>query len=111
MDLAKKKCIPCTKEMPSLKGSALEPYVSALASSWEVVGEHHLVRQFLFKNFVQALAFVNQVGLIAEKEQHHPDIYLSWGKVRVELWTHKIDGLSENDFILAAKIAAVFDKQ
>ena len=103
MNLTKKKCIPCAKGTPPLKGTALQPYL-ALTSNWKVVAEHHLTREFLFKNFVEALEFVNKVGKLAEQEGHHPDIYLSWGKVAIELWTHKIDGLSENDFILAAKI-------
>jgi 4a-hydroxytetrahydrobiopterin dehydratase len=71
---------------------------------WEVVNEHHLRRTFKFPDFMQALAFVNKVGEVAEKEGHHPDILLSWGKAEVTTWTHSIDGLSEGDFILAAKV-------
>jgi 4a-hydroxytetrahydrobiopterin dehydratase len=107
MDLSTKKCIPCSKGTPPLRGDALQTYLKQLPSGWTLVNEHHLLREFSFKNFQEALAFTNQVGALAEEHQHHPDIYLSWGKVRVELWTHKIDGLSENDFILAAKIQLI----
>lgn len=75
-----------------------------LQPDWKVVDDHHLERSFKFKNFKEALEFTNAVAKIAEQEQHHPDIYLAWGKVKITLWTHKINGLSENDFILAAKI-------
>jgi len=71
---------------------------------WAIENEHHLQREFRFPDFRQALAFVNRVGEIAEQEGHHPDMLLSWGKVEVTLWTHKIDGLTESDFIMAAKI-------
>jgi 4a-hydroxytetrahydrobiopterin dehydratase len=78
---------------------------------WSIVDEHHITKTFKFPNFLEALKFVNQIGEIAEKEWHHPDIYLAWGKVRVDSWTHKIDGLTENDFILAAKLDAVHSAQ
>ena len=68
-----------------------------------MMGEHHLSKTYQFKNFVDALAFVNRVGELAEENFHHPDLYLAWGKVGVEIWTHKIDGLTESDFIFAAK--------
>lgn len=71
---------------------------------WEVVNEHHLKKLYKFPNFVTALAFVNRVGELAEKIGHHPDITLTWGKAGIEIWTHKIDGLTESDFVLAAKI-------
>ncbi len=102
--LAEKKCTPCQKGGQPLKGPALKPYVEELGSAWEVVDEHHLSREFTFEDFKQALAFVDRVGELAEQENHHPDIYLTYGKVRIELWTHKVGGLHENDFVLAAKI-------
>ena len=71
---------------------------------WEVVNEHHLLKNLAFEDFKSALAFTNEVGRIAEAEGHHPDIHLAWGKVRIEIWTHKINGLTESDFILAAKL-------
>jgi 4a-hydroxytetrahydrobiopterin dehydratase len=74
---------------------------------WEVVNGHHLKRAFTFPDFAKALAFVNKVGEIAENEGHHPDIFLTWGKAEITTWTHKIDGLTESDFILAAKIEKV----
>jgi len=78
-----------------------------ISQEWKVVGEHHLEREFKFKDFAAALAFTNKVGALAEAEGHHPDICLSWGKVKVIIWTHKINGLHENDFILAAKIDGI----
>lgn len=76
-----------------------------LKGDWKVVNEHHLEKEYQFKDFKEALDFTNQIGALAEEEGHHPDIHLGWGKVRIALWTHKINGLSENDFILAAKIS------
>jgi 4a-hydroxytetrahydrobiopterin dehydratase len=92
------------KIAPPLKGEALAALRTQIDPAWEVIEEHHLARAFKFRNFVDALAFVNKVGALAEEQGHHPDIFLAWGKVRVELSTHKIGGLSESDFILAAKI-------
>lgn len=98
-ELANKKCIP----LPPLKGEALVGLLSQLGNGWQIIQEHHLEKEFSFENFKQALAFTNKVGEIAEQEGHHPDIMLSYGKVVIQLWTHKIDGLNESDFILAAK--------
>jgi 4a-hydroxytetrahydrobiopterin dehydratase len=78
-----------------------------LGGGWRVVEEHHLEKEFAFKDFREALAFTNQVGELAEANNHHPDIYLTWGKVRITLWTHKIDGLTESDFVLAAKVDGI----
>jgi len=102
-DLSKKRCIPCRGGVPPLKGESLAKLKSQLDKNWKVIDEHHLEREFIFKNFQEALAFTNKIGEVAEQEDHHPDILLSYGKVKVLLWTHKIDGLSESDFILAAK--------
>ncbi len=102
-DLAAKQCVPCRGGVPPLKGEpllALEKQVS----DWKVVDEHHLLKTYAFPDFAKALAFVNRVGEIAEEQGHHPDIYLAWGRVDIKTWTHKIDGLTESDFILAAKI-------
>lgn len=76
---------------------------------WEVVNEHHLSKTYTFKNFAEALAFVNRVGAMAEEQWHHPDVHLAWGKVTVEIWTHKINGLTESDFVFAAKCDALRD--
>jgi len=102
-ELSKKHCIPCTVGVPPLKGEKLLQLAKKLSGGWEIIGEHHLEKTYLFPNFRQALIFTNRVGEIAEIEGHHPDVYLSYGKVVIQLWTHKIDGLSESDFILAAK--------
>ena len=102
-DLASKTCVPCRGGVPPLKGAELDPYRSQLPS-WNVVNEHHLEKTFKFPNFKAALAFTNQVGNLAEQQGHHPDIQLAWGKVTVTVWTHKINGLTESDFIFAAKV-------
>ena len=101
--LADKKCVPCRGGVPPLKGSELKA-LHQQTPQWEVINEHHLHREFRFPDFKQALAFVNRVGDVAEQEGHHPDILLGWGKAEVTTWTHKIDGLTESDFIVAAKI-------
>jgi 4a-hydroxytetrahydrobiopterin dehydratase len=101
--LADKKCVPCRGGVPPLRGEELKKLHENIPE-WEVVSEHHLHREFRFPDFKQALDFVNRVGAIAEQEGHHPDILLAWGKVGITLWTHTIDGLTESDFILAAKI-------
>jgi 4a-hydroxytetrahydrobiopterin dehydratase len=106
MDLVSKKCVPCSGGVPSLKGGEIAKLLEQLDGAWEVIDEHHLTREFRFEDFARALAFVNRVGTIAEEEGHHPDLHLSWGRVVVEIWTHAIDGLTESDFILAAKIDA-----
>ncbi len=103
MSLAEKHCVPCRGGVPPLKGEELERLKSQV-SGWRVVEEHHLEKTFSFPDFQSALDFVNRAGAIAEQEGHHPDLYLSWGKVGVKIWTHKIDGLTESDFILAARI-------
>ena len=103
MELASKQCVPCRGGVPPLAGDELQALSQQLGQGWEVVDTHHLSKEFTFKNFADALAYVNRVGEIAETQNHHPDLYLAWGKVRVEIWTHKINGLTESDFIFAAK--------
>jgi 4a-hydroxytetrahydrobiopterin dehydratase len=103
MSLAEKDCVPCRGGVPPLRGEALEN-MKAQVPGWEVVDGHHLFRSYAFPDFRTALDFVNRVGATAEEQGHHPDIYLSWGKAGIKIWTHKIDGLTESDFILAAKI-------
>ena len=106
MNLADKTCVPCKGGVPPLKGEELEQMQAQLAG-WKVVAEHHLTKTYVFPDFRTALEFVNRAGAIAEQQGHHPDLYLSWGKVEVKIWTHKINGLTESDFILAAKIDGV----
>jgi len=105
-DLADKKCVPCRGGVPPLDANEQAALLDRL-DGWHVEGGHHLQKAFAFPDFVEALAFVNRVGGVAEAEGHHPDLYLSWGKVEVKIWTHKIDGLTESDFVLAAKIDRV----
>jgi 4a-hydroxytetrahydrobiopterin dehydratase len=106
-NLADRACVPCRGGMPPLKGEALKDLAARLPD-WEVVEDHHLAKTFLFPNFKTALDFVNRVGEVAEREGHHPDLCLSWGRVDAKIHTHKIDGLSESDFILAAKMDRAF---
>jgi 4a-hydroxytetrahydrobiopterin dehydratase len=107
--LAEKKCVPCKGGVPPMKGRELTRILQ-LVPEWRAVDEHHITRMFGFPDFKQALDFVNRVGEIAEDQGHHPDIYLTWGKVDLTLWTHKIDGLTESDFIMAARIDRVLGK-
>jgi 4a-hydroxytetrahydrobiopterin dehydratase len=102
--LATKECAPCRGGIPPLKGAKLKDLLKGLGHGWEAVRSHHLEKEFKFEDFKSALAFTNRVGDLAEEQGHHPDIYLAWGKVRVTIWTHAIDGLTEGDFVLAAKI-------
>jgi len=106
-ELARKVCLPCSGGVPPLKGKELEELRNQLGDGWEVINEHHLEKRYLFDDFQQALDFTNKIGAIAEQEGHHPDIYLTWGNVKVAIFTHKIDGLTESDFILAAKFDTV----
>jgi 4a-hydroxytetrahydrobiopterin dehydratase len=101
--LAAKTCVPCKGGVPPLKASELQA-LEGQVDGWKVINEHHLVKTYTFPDFVRALAFVNRVGDLAEEQGHHPDIFLTWGKVEIKICTHKIDGLTESDFILAAKI-------
>lgn len=103
MPLADKTCVPCRGGVPRLQGDAIQPLLEQL-SGWVVVEEHHLRKAYMFPDFKQALDFVNRVGAVAEEQAHHPDLSLGWGKVEITIYTHKIGGLSESDFILAAKI-------
>jgi 4a-hydroxytetrahydrobiopterin dehydratase len=103
MSLSEKHCVPCKGGVPPLAGTELERLKQQLPT-WQVVDGHHLLKAFTFPDFRTALDFVNKAGAIAEEEGHHPDLFLSWGKVEVKIWTHKIDGLTESDFILGAKI-------
>lgn len=108
-ELAQKHCVPCRGGVSPLKAQALRDVANQLGGGWRVVDEHHLEKSYTFPDFKDALAFTNRVGAIAESEGHHPDVYLAWGKVTLTIWTHKIDGLTESDFILAARADAALD--
>src|SRR5437868_2118065 len=101
--LAEKECVPCKGGVPPLKGQELARLEEELGPGWQAVEEHHLEKEYKFKDFREALAFTNKVGELAESQGHHPDIFLTWGKVKLTIWTHKINGLTESDFVLAAK--------
>lgn len=103
-ELASRACVPCHGGVPRLTSAEVAGYMPQLHADWTVVAGHHLRRAYKFPNFNGALAFVNRIGAIAEAEGHHPDIALGWGYVEIEIYTHAIDGLSESDFILAAKL-------
>jgi 4a-hydroxytetrahydrobiopterin dehydratase len=109
-DLAKQDCVPCRGGVPPMKGMELERMMTQVPK-WSAVNEHHITRAFTFPDFKQALEFVNAVGEIAEQQGHHPDILLAWGKVEITLWTHKIDGLTPSDLIMAAKIDRIVDER
>ena len=102
-ELAQETCIPCRGGVPPLKGEELDALQEKLGNGWQIINEHHLEKEYIFADFRQALDFTVKVGEVAENQGHHPDIYLAWGKVKLTIWTHKIDGLTESDFIFAAK--------
>jgi 4a-hydroxytetrahydrobiopterin dehydratase len=106
-DLASMACVPCRGGIPPLTHDEIEPYLADLGSDWKVVEDHHLEKVYTFPNFREALAFTNRVGELAEDVGHHPDIELSWGRVKLTVFTHKIKGLHESDFVFAAKADAV----
>ena|ERR1700722_19373751 len=110
-ELTKKTCVPCRGGIPPLKGKQLSDLYKLLKEGWKLVNEHHLEKTYTFPDFKSALMFTMQVGNLAEQEGHHPDIHLSYGKVKVSTWTHKIDGLSESDFIIAAKTDELYPQE
>ncbi|TMI78954.1 MAG: 4a-hydroxytetrahydrobiopterin dehydratase [Bacillati bacterium ANGP1] len=105
--LADKRCVPCLGGTPPLTPAEIAPLLAQL-EGWTVEAHKRLTKPFKFKNFVEAVAFVNAIMPVAEHEGHHPDLHVRWGQVRVELWTHKIDGLTESDFVMAAKIDRLY---
>jgi 4a-hydroxytetrahydrobiopterin dehydratase len=105
-DLVSRDCVPCRGGVPPLQGDEIKELLKDL-NGWDVAGEHHLLKSYTFKDFREALDFVNRVGQLAEEQGHHPDLCFGWGRAEITIWTHKIDGLTESDFILAAKIDAL----
>jgi 4a-hydroxytetrahydrobiopterin dehydratase len=102
-ELAERQCVPCRGGVPPLAGAEIEKLLAQL-EGWQVTDEHHLLKTYRSRDFRESLQFVNQIGELAEAQGHHPDICFGWGKVEVTIWTHKINGLAESDFVLAAKI-------
>lgn len=108
-ELAEQTCVPCRGGVPPMEADEAERLLDQLDDAWQVVETHHLERSYDFPDFMSALEFTNDIGAIAEEQGHHPDIHLAWGSVGVEIWTHKIDGLTESDFVLAAKFDRAYD--
>ena len=106
-DLASMECVPCKGGVPPLAGDELDQMMDRLGGGWQVIDGHHLKKEYKFPDFRSALDFTNRVGELAEGQGHHPDIYLAWGKVEITVWTHKINGLTESDFVFAAKSDAL----
>jgi 4a-hydroxytetrahydrobiopterin dehydratase len=109
MGLADKTCVPCRGGVSPLPSERVQELLKEVGRGWTLNALGHLERLYTFKDFAQAMAFVNKVGAVAEAQAHHPDLYLSWGKCKVEIWTHKINGLTESDFYLAAKADREFE--
>ena len=110
VDLASQDCVPCRGGVPPLDPAVVKDMLARLGCDWTVVDGHHLSKTYAFPDFKEALRFTNLVGDMAEEQGHHPDLLLAWGKVRVDIWTHKIDALVESDFVFAAKTEAIFGK-
>jgi 4a-hydroxytetrahydrobiopterin dehydratase len=109
-DLASQKCKACQGGVEPYTGEKIEEYRSRISDEWDVVDEHHLIREFGFEDFQEALDFVNDIGEIAEEQGHHPNINFTWGRAEIKLYTHKIDGLFQADFVMAAKIDKLYEE-
>jgi len=105
--LINKRCIPCQGGVPPLTSKEIEGLLHELKDEWVINNEGHLYKEYKYSNFIDAINFANRVAKVAEEEVHHPDLRISWGLCAIEIWTHKIGGLTESDFILAAKIDAI----
>lgn len=103
------ECVPCRGGIPPLTREQILPYLEDLGGDWRVVDDHHLEKEYRFRDFREALSFTNRVGELADTVGHHPDIELGWGRVKLSVWTHKIDGLHEADFVFAAKADAALE--
>lgn len=108
-ELASRRCKPCDAGTPPLQGEEARRLLEWIGVQWDLVDDHHLTARFKFDDFADALAFTNRVGAVADREGHHPEVCLTWGRATVRIWTHAIDGLSDNDFILAAKIDQLYE--
>jgi 4a-hydroxytetrahydrobiopterin dehydratase len=110
-ELAARRCVPCRGGTEPLRGATLAALLTQLGGGWRAVDEHHLEKQFRFRDFAGALAFANAIGALADEQNHHPDLHVAWGRLGVTIWTHKIDGLTESDFVFAAKVDRRFAAQ
>ena len=110
MNLADQKCIPCRGEVPALEPSRAKELLQELGNGWQLNDDGHLERSYRCKNFIQAMEFANRIADIAETEDHHPDLSIAWGRCVVEIWTHKIHGLTDSDFFFAAKVVRALSK-
>jgi 4a-hydroxytetrahydrobiopterin dehydratase len=108
MSLAEQKCVPCRGGVPALAKNRAEELLRELDDGWRLNADGHLERAYAFEDFANAMAFANKVADVAEDEGHHPDLHITWGKCNVEIWTHKISGLTESDFYFAAKTDRAF---
>jgi 4a-hydroxytetrahydrobiopterin dehydratase len=108
-ELAERRCVPCREGAAALGEEALAELLLELGGDWRVVEGHHLEKEYRFPDFREALAFTNRVGELAEEQDHHPEILLTWGRVALRIWTHAVGGLSENDFVLAARADLLFE--
>jgi len=110
VNLADKQCIPCRGGVPPLSAERATELLAELGDAWQIDAAGHLTREYSFPDFIAALDFANRVGAIAEEQAHHPDLHVAWGKCRVDIWTHKINGLTESDFFLAAKVSRAYGR-
>jgi 4a-hydroxytetrahydrobiopterin dehydratase len=108
--LSQKSCVPCQGGVPSLDANVAQTLLSELENGWDINDKGHLLKSYNFKDFMSAIGCANKIAEIAEKEAHHPDLTIAWGRCDVEIWTHKIEGLTESDFILAAKIDGILSR-
>jgi len=104
MDLSKKKCVPCEGGIPPLDMAGIAEYMKYIRDDWKVEENKRITREYLFVNYSHTMDFVNKIAKLADEEGHHPVMHVYYARVVVELWTHAVNGLSENDFILASKI-------
>ncbi|WP_336363922.1 4a-hydroxytetrahydrobiopterin dehydratase [Halalkalicoccus salilacus] len=110
-ELADQECIACTSDDEPLNGDEIDALYERIDTDvWSVIDEHHLEGTYPFEDFRDALEFTYEIGELAEEEWHHPDVHLSWGEVVVEMWTHKIDGLRETDFVMAARMDRIHEQ-
>ena len=110
MSLADKNCVPSRNNTPPMNKEKAHEMLGQLDGGWNLPRDGHIEKRYKFNNFARALDFANKIGAIAETQDHHPDLYLAWGKCRVEIWTHLINGLTESDFVLAAKSDRAFNE-